>query len=76
MLDEFKIKPVVLKLEEDTIIIKEDEVILSLRAGTYAVPIEIKNQEKGVVFYGEGDYLVSSRLKTEFGCILSSTSIR
>ncbi len=67
LLDEFKIKPVVLKLEEDALIMKEDEVILSLRAGTYAVPIEIKNQKRGVVFYGEGDYLVNSRLKTEFG---------
>jgi hypothetical protein len=64
---DFAVKPFVLKLEEDSAVIKEEKVILSLKARTYGVPIMLDGEECGIVFLGEGDYLVNSRVKTYVG---------
>lgn len=64
---EASVKPKILKLKEDSTIIKEERVILTLNAETYSVPITLRDDERGVLFFGNGDYLVNSRIRTNIG---------
>lgn len=63
---DLEIKPVLLKLEQDAAIIEED-VVFSMKAGAYGVLITLDKQERGMLIYGEGDYLVNCRIKTHLG---------
>jgi hypothetical protein len=65
--DLFEVGSTVCKNEEDSVIIEDEKVILSLKAGTYGVPIVVKKEERGIVFLGDGDYLINSRIKTYVG---------
>ncbi len=64
---EFEVKPIVYKIEEDSVIIENEKVILSLKAKTHGVPIILDSRERGIVFFGEGDYLINSRIRTYVG---------
>ena len=64
---DLEIEPVLLKLEQDAAIIEEDDVVFSMKAGTYGVLVTFDKQERGLLIYGEGDYLVNCRIKTHLG---------
>jgi len=63
----FEVKPTICRVDEDSVIIKDERVILSLKAETYGVPISLHEKDRGIVFFGKGDYLVNSRIKTYAG---------
>jgi len=62
-----KIKPKILKLKEDTTLIREEHILLTLKNGTLATLILLRKEERGIIFYGAGDYLVDSKIKTHVG---------
>lgn len=64
---EFGVRPLILRLSEDSAIIKEAKVILSLKAKTYGAPIVLDKNLRGMVFLGRGDYLVNSKINTSVG---------
>lgn len=63
----FGVRPAILRLAEDSAIIREEKTILSLKAETYGVPITLDKDDRGTIFLGSGDYLVNSRIKTSVG---------
>jgi hypothetical protein len=64
---ELDVRSVVLRLMEDSAIMREEKAILSLKAETYGAPIMLNEDERGIIFLGSGDYLVNSRIKTSVG---------
>ena len=64
---DFEVKPIILKLDEDSTVIREEKVILSLKAETLGTPVTVNGEERGLVFFGEGDFLVNSRIRTYAG---------
>lgn len=65
--EKLELIPVILKLAEDSAIIEDAKTILSLKTDTYGVPIMLNRKERGMAFFGGGDYLINSQIKTNFG---------
>lgn len=63
----FAIKPTVIRLKEDSVIVDNERIVLTLESETYGVPIILEEKERGIVFFGRGDYLVNSKIKTYVG---------
>ncbi len=66
---EYKLSDTILRTTEDTRLWESEKGIVEINKDALAIPIELDDEEKGYIFYGQGKLLLDTIVETEEGAI-------